>query len=366
MTANALKAKLESFSSTTTAQMAAALGYLGTTEIGTGCQAFSAMNGALDVWLAAEHSGDRNVDIGIQYQASWNGVAAALGCSPLPFPSSGSSGGNLAPSAVATVASFFSTASTDPEIPPENDDDPTTPPPNEEEPDKPPPDEKEGLTVSEALAILRAIGVCSLSTWCTKVGGNEALAGARTAQGAGVCIAPIQSGLRSKLLEIWDRSEPAPRWAYNDEGDWRIPLKWCPDVPVAVDEASMLCDGTEVPPKTKPPTTNGGGGGGGGTAVLPLNLTPVAPEIRQVRHCPRGMVLAIDQMCYWKKLLPAALRLNRSKKAPVSYSDAKSIRKGFQASKRIKAYEKKIEKMSRKFVPPKRRSTPRRRLPPSC
>ena len=99
-------------------------------------------------------------------------------------------------------------------------------------------------------------------------------------------------------------------------------------------------------------------------AGIPMDLQGTAPMAYTIRRCGPRKVLAIDGLCYYKRLLPAALRMNRSKKAPVSYSDAKAIQKGNRAAARIKAYEKKIAKNARKLAPPVRRA-PRRR-PPKC
>lgn len=86
-----------------------------------------------------------------------------------------------------------------------------------------------------------------------------------------------------------------------------------------------------------------------------LGLTPVQPKITQVRRCPGPTRLAKNGMCYHKKLLPAAFRQSKPRRAVISWSEGNAMRKGWSASKRLKELEKRSEKAARKVAPPRRR-----------
>jgi len=115
------------------------------------------------------------------------------------------------------------------------------------------------------------------------------------------------------------------------------------------------------------------GTNGGRTDLVPTNgndngmmcdvpgLKGVQPRIIQQRKCPPKTVMAINGMCYLRDALPAQLRMNKRRKAPVSYQDAQYIKKGVRASKRIKEYSQKSEKEYRKFVPRKKSTTTSKR-----
>jgi len=86
------------------------------------------------------------------------------------------------------------------------------------------------------------------------------------------------------------------------------------------------------------------------------------PRIIMQRKCPPKMVLALDEKCYLRSALPADLRKNRQRKAPVSWRDAQYIKKGIRASKKIEKYTKDGMKEYRKLVPrPKTTTTKRKR-----
>ena len=81
----------------------------------------------------------------------------------------------------------------------------------------------------------------------------------------------------------------------------------------------------------------------------------VPPNIIQVRRCPKETRLAVDGLCYHKRILPAALRMNKARKAVVSWSEGQMIRKGARAAIRLKAITRKAEKEARRVAPPRRR-----------
>jgi len=163
------------------------------------------------------------------------------------------------------------------------------------------------------------------------------------------------------------------RWAYSeDEGKtWYIPrgrripgLGNCIDqggMDVKVTAAYLMPNGIERGPRKT----------GDGTGMTPTDnmgmmcdvpgLKGVEPRIIQQRKCPPKTVMAINGMCYLRDALPAQLRMNKRRKAPVSYQDAQYIKKGVRASKRIKEYSMKSEKEYRKFVPRKKSTTSKRK-----
>ena len=63
-----------------------------------------------------------------------------------------------------------------------------------------------------------------------------------------------------------------------------------------------------------------------------LGVPPTQPGTYTVRRCPKGMQLAIDGGCYPRKLLTAATRANKSKKAKISYREWQT----FMQSKGVK------------------------------
>jgi len=110
------------------------------------------------------------------------------------------------------------------------------------------------------------------------------------------------------------------------------------------------------------PSMNGtgpqGGGGGGGNLLDALGGGQ-EPTIVQTRRCPGPMRLAINGLCYHKAVLPRALRMNKPRKAVVSYSEGRAILKGFNAAKKINRIDKKTGQAARRIAPKPRRA-PRR------
>lgn len=78
---------------------------------------------------------------------------------------------------------------------------------------------------------------------------------------------------------------------------------------------------------------------GGDTGYAPqsggLVFGAHAPTTTTRRVCGPGYLLAIDGQCYPRQLLPAALRANKARKAVVSWSDGRTIRKARTVSNRI-------------------------------
>lgn len=59
------------------------------------------------------------------------------------------------------------------------------------------------------------------------------------------------------------------------------------------------------------------------------------PAVSSRRTCGQGAVLAVDGLCYPKNMLPASMRLNRRRRAVVSWSDGRAIRKAASAKKKL-------------------------------
>ena len=146
-------------------------------------------------------------------------------------------------------------------------------------------------------------------------------------------------------------------WAYWDGDSWKLARSLSglcnpadTDIVGAVELVYGSTGGQSVGTSVMiPPQT--------GVTTMPNvpGLTPVQPIIIQTRRCPGPTRLAIDGLCYHKSVLPAQLRANRPRKAPVSWSDARSIQRGFAAAKRIKRYEKLASKQAKKLAPTTRR-----------
>ena len=162
-------------------------------------------------------------------------------------------------------------------------------------------------------------------------------------------------------------------WAGWRGNQWVIPT--CRNVPILGCLDSLAVDNM-VPLSDINPARAANQMGLGGTTVDPNNptqtptgtdfsvpgLVPIAPSIIQVRRCPGRTVLAVNGMCYDKRILPAALRENRSRRAPVSYSDAQAIRRGNTAARRIEQYANTNQKEYRALTRRTRRRPARRQL----
>lgn len=170
-------------------------------------------------------------------------------------------------------------------------------------------------------------------------------------------VSPVLGPAGAIAAGCFELAEGHKNWAGYAGGKWLVPVVRGPDC----EAKTVASEGGEmVKPKpgfpTSPTDSN--------VAIAQFNMEGVVPTLREVRSCPKGMVLAVNSLCYWKKLLPAVLRMNRSKRAPVSWSDANAIRKGNRAAMRIHRYDKRIAKNARKLAPPSRRRTAPRK--PSC
>ena len=140
----------------------------------------------------------------------------------------------------------------------------------------------------------------------------------------------------------------------QQDGDWFVPLVGplffgFPDVEMSGANAAWIIDPNRVYPEGIAPAGPGvprnipnlnpqAGQVPKGAVGALLGVPGVEPGTVVVRRCGKGLRLAIDGMCYPKKLLTAATRANTPKKAPVSYRDAQQITKGRKAEERIANY----------------------------
>ena len=114
---------------------------------------------------------------------------------------------------------------------------------------------------------------------------------------------------------------------------WDLAIHLRPDV--SIPNRAVFRTLTETTMQLTPPQTPGGpmmpvpGAG-------PLAVCGGTPPMQTVRRtCGPGLILAYDGMCYPKRLLPAALRMNKSKKAKVTNRDWASLRQGEARAERV-------------------------------
>jgi len=95
--------------------------------------------------------------------------------------------------------------------------------------------------------------------------------------------------------------------------------------------------------------------GGGELCGLPAGMAGCGrePMITSRRTCGRGWILAVDGMCYPKKMLSRGMRMNDSRKAPVTHSDLKAITRAARTQRRLETLDKRVQRLSK----PRRRRT---------
>ena len=151
------------------------------------------------------------------------------------------------------------------------------------------------------------------------------------------------------------------RWAGYWGGKWQVEIMRGPDFDVSGVDCSKAanqvgCSGVVV----QPPDDRTGMGGDLVTAALGPGTPP-----KQVvtRRCPGRMRLAINGSCYDKSVIPAKWRMNKERRAVISYSEGQQIVKGFRAAERIDKLAKKTGMKAKKIAPkprPRRRRIPAR------
>ena len=145
-------------------------------------------------------------------------------------------------------------------------------------------------------------------------------------------------------------------WAYSEDqgATWKIALNLRPDVAVAGPVGPALTEGgtgVSIPPQT-------------GTGVMPVQgaagcgpmMGPIEPMMTTRRTCGRGRRLGVDGMCWPTRMLPAALRMNRSKKAYITWSDWRKVTDGARTLRKLKRLEERGREFQ-KLIP----KAPRRR-----
>ena len=124
-----------------------------------------------------------------------------------------------------------------------------------------------------------------------------------------------------------------------------------PDVRIPLAAARQLVDLTypegafEGGSGTGPPSTTSSGTGQIAYGALSqlLGVPPTRPRTVTVRRCGKGMMLGIDGACYPTRLLTVATRMNKSKKAVISYREGQTINKAKTARRRIRRLAAGIE-----------------------
>ena len=165
----------------------------------------------------------------------------------------------------------------------------------------------------------------------------------------------------AKLKTPMHEGDETAYWAYFNGSTWAVARDrlnfdaGASDVDITAQDI--------VEPSIWPMTGSGGtsivpaGGGKAGEPGFGNEMYRVKPRTISQRRCPPKMRLGTDGWCYYTRMLPRAFRANQTKKAPVSWSDAQSIRKGRAAERRIQAFAKRSQKEARKLAPRRRRTS---------
>ena len=297
----------------------------------------------------------------IASQQAWNDLFTQTGCGH-PFPSAGVSGSRQDKSDISRIIPVVQ-AATQAQQPAQG-------------PSVPPPTDRGGQPYGDGGGLGGGVGGDAGGSGDSEFWSRLAGIGLNWLNGAGPCPAAIlpTDSTYAQLIAgrgfedgqwfgIIDYIKNKANWAYsNDGGTYSVPACRFGLDTLALDPEAV---GAVVPiynaEGEKIGTPTGGGGNElvptGGTSGNVPGLIGVEPVVVPVRRCPGRTVLAVDGKCYDKRILPSALRMNRSKKAPVSYRDALAIRKGTAATKRIERYANKQQKWLRSVT---RRTRPRR------
>lgn len=121
-------------------------------------------------------------------------------------------------------------------------------------------------------------------------------------------------------------------------------------------------------PAPAPPASSSGNGKGGGFELPMIGRIGFAPEVignvnakhgrlfpsdkrgaHTLKRCPGGFVLAIDNKCYPRSMVPRSWRKWKPRrKGPISYRDWKAVTRARSAEKRIKRVAEKAGLTTRK------------------
>ena len=145
-------------------------------------------------------------------------------------------------------------------------------------------------------------------------------------------------------------------WAFYNGSTWQIDIDRFidPDVSVADLDRSTAANDLGFPSNGKKPPDDYTG-----NDLLDVLGPGTEPTIVQTRRCPGPTRLAINGRCYHKNVLPAKFRMNKPRKAVVSYAEGKAMMKGFRAATRIEKINKKVAKDARRLAPRRTRRTRR-------
>ena len=138
-------------------------------------------------------------------------------------------------------------------------------------------------------------------------------------------------------------------WAVRRGSEWEVAMNWggilnptCGrdvDVPasmIAVQVGPSQVNGT--PPRPGTPETPGTMPG------MPI-ACGAQPMMTTRRTCGRGMVLGLDGLCYPKRMLAPSMRMNRSRKAPVTHSDMKALSRARRVQRTLERASARADKL---------------------
>ena len=179
------------------------------------------------------------------------------------------------------------------------------------------------------------------------------------------------SGERDAAFGLCDpKLNNGANWAYDDGQGWHIETckkilgsqidKGARDVPAQGQVVMQYLAGGQRP--NLPVPTGPAGPVVGVPGAGPLAACGGTPPMQTVRRtCGPGLVLAYDGMCYPKRLLPAALRMNKSTKAKVTKRDWDTVRKAKRVQRIVERMDADIESLYKRPARRRRRTTTTRK-----
>lgn len=283
--------------------------------------------------------------IGLGWQQNLNGLAQTMG-ETLPFPNAG-----LGNSVTAHSAQFRAAMALRSQAPPvptnpspaPNPSAPTFTPPTNPMPHRydpgpsgfTPPTSRNGMGQTQGFVDVGGlIGGCKICQFS-----KDRIAMADTAEG------------KTDWMAVGMGADGFYKYSHQGiGGPWRTPC--CDPATGLIDEGGWDkdYDGPVSQAMTKTAFiaaaragTNGTGTGTTGTPIESGMCGPTPPMMTQRRTCGPGRILGRDGMCHDKKSLRAADRLNKSKKAEISYSDKQTVNKALRIAKRFLRYTDKTK-----------------------
>jgi len=171
----------------------------------------------------------------------------------------------------------------------------------------------------------------------------------RTATYAELSAASSSAGIPAgSVFGLLNRSFNGANWAVQRGNGWDVARNnWS--------DWDAIAEGLQIIKILRESTAMVPTAGGGELCGLPAGMASCGrePMMTQRRTCGRGWILAVDGKCYPKKMLARGMRMNDSRRAPVTHSDMKAITRAARAKRRLETLEKRVERLSK----PRRRRT---------